>query len=297
MIALFISLLNRNFFLPILLLSYAHTGFASSYELLDDRGVRVSFASPPTRIVSTLPSLTEAVCAMGHCGNLVGVDANSNYPSTVNSIKKIGGGLTPNIELIVSLKPDLVLMSKNERVSQRLEQLGLKVFVLESSRHKDVLRTLQKLDAIFKTNDSQRVWLSLENEISKAAQSVPESSKNMRVYFEVSTGPYAAGPNSFIGETLIRLGVDNIVPANLGDFPKLNPEFVVKADPDLMIISDNNLVDLLKRPGWQELTAIRTNRVCSLTKEQSDTVVRPGTRMGEGASIIAQCIISKGVHH
>ncbi len=297
MMNLFVKSLSESSFIAILLISTLLTGFAYAYELTDDRGVSVSFASPPTRIVSTLPSLTEAVCAMGHCGSLVGVDTNSNYPSAVNSIKHIGGGLTPNIELIVSLKPDLVLMSKNERISQRLEQLGLKVFVLESVRHRDVLRTLEKLDAIFKTNDAQRVWLSVENEISKAANSVPESSKNIRIYFEVSTGPYAAGSNSFIGETLTRLGVDNIVPTNLGDFPKLNPEFVVKADPDLIVISDNNLVDLLKRPGWQEMTAIRENRVCTLTKEQSDTVVRPGIRMGEGARIIAQCITSKGVHH
>ena len=65
--------------------------------------------------------------------------------------------------------------------------------------------------------------------VSAAAQSLAPEARNTRVYFEVSRGPYGAGESSFIGETLTRLGVRNIVPASLGPFPRLNPEFVVRA--------------------------------------------------------------------
>jgi iron complex transport system substrate-binding protein len=202
--------------------------------------------------------------------------------------------MAPNLELIVSLKPDLVVMSNNPRVSRRLEQLGLKVFVIDTVNHSDVHRLFEKLDEIFKTNEGQRVWQSMNASIDQAADSLPKSAQQLRVYFEVSTGPYAAGESSFIGETLTRLGVKNIVLKSLGDFPKLNPEFVVKQNPDLIIVSDNRISDLTQRPGWGQMSAIRNQHVCTLTPEQSDIVVRPGPRMGEGAQIIAQCILNKG---
>ena len=79
---------------------------AHAYQVTDDRGVSVSFAQPPRRIVSLLPSLTETVCALGQCDRLVGVDRYSNYPDRVKKLPQVGGGLDPNIEAIVALKPD-----------------------------------------------------------------------------------------------------------------------------------------------------------------------------------------------
>jgi iron complex transport system substrate-binding protein len=117
--------------------------------------------------------------------------------------------------------------------------------------------------------------------------------KATRVYFEVNSGPYAASESSFIGETLKRLGVQNITPASLGPFPQLNPEFVVRADPDLIMIGDNNLADVVRRPGWAGLRAIRAHRVCAFSPQQSDMLVRPGPRMAEGARLMAQCLLAK----
>jgi len=79
-------------------------------QVVDDRGVTVRFEQAPQRIVSLLPSLTETVCALGACARLVGVDRNSDYPAQVRQLAPVGGGLDPNIEAIVALKPDLVLM-------------------------------------------------------------------------------------------------------------------------------------------------------------------------------------------
>ena len=84
---------------------------ASALELVDDRGVRVVLDHPPQRIVSLLPSLTEMVCDLGQCRRLVGVDRYSNYPAHVRSLPKVGGGLDPSLELIVGLRPDLVLLA------------------------------------------------------------------------------------------------------------------------------------------------------------------------------------------
>jgi len=117
--------------------------------------------------------------------------------------------------------------------------------------------------------------------------------RNVKVYFEVNQGPYAAGESSFIGETLTRLGVKNIVPASLGPFPKLNPEFIVRANPELIMIGQRSADGLAARPGWQSMRALREQRVCIFPPEEADMLVRPGPRMAEGARLMAQCIAAK----
>ena len=126
--------------------------------------------------------------------------------------------------------------------------------------------------------------------MAAAAESIPASVKGTRVYFEVSQGPYAASESSFIGETLTRLGVKNIVPGKLGPFPKLNPEFIVRADPDLIMVSERSATGMAQRPGWQGMRALRENRVCIFANHDADSLVRPGPRMAEGARLMAQCL-------
>ncbi len=274
----------------------AAIGLASTVravQVTDDRGVKVTLDKAPQRIVSLLPSLTETVCELGQCQRLVGVDRYSNYPEGVRSLPQVGGGLDPNIEAIVALKPDVVLMAASSRAAERLRSLGLKVVALEPKTHGDVQRVLNKVGQLLEVPDAQRVWRVIDAGMSAAAQSLPARVKNTRVYFEVNRAPYAAGETSFIGETLTRLGAKNIVPANLGPFPKLNPEYVVRANPDLIMVGDRNYAGMEGRPGWGGIRAVKEGRVCVFTPAQSDLLVRPGPRMAEGARIMAQCLQGK----
>lgn len=267
---------------------------AHALDVVDERGVSVNLPQPPQRIVSLLPSLTESICALGACDRLVGVDRYSNSPEQVKALPQLAGGIDPNVEAIVALKPDAVLLAKSSRVTQRLEALGMKVLVLEPKSHADVRRVLDKLDQVLGTHEAPKVWRVIDASVSAAAQSVPAGAKGMRVYFEVNSAPYAAGESSFIGETLSRLGVKNIVPASLGPFPKLNPEYVVRANPDLIMVSVRSAQGLEQRPGWAGIRAVREGRVCRFSAEQSDVLVRPGPRMDEAARLMAQCITDKG---
>jgi len=267
---------------------------AHAFDVVDERGVTVSLPQPPQRIVSLLPSLTESVCALGACERLVGVDNYSNSPAAVRVLPQMGGGIDPNVEAIVALRPDAVLLAKSSRVTQRLEALGLKVLVLEPKSHADVQRVLDKLDQVLGTHEAPRVWRVIDASVSAAAQSVPASAKGKRVYFEVNSTPYAAGESSFIGETLARLGMKNIVPAKLGPFPKLNPEYVVRANPDLIMVSVRSAQGLEQRPGWGGIRAVREGRICRFDALQSDVLVRPGPRMDEAARLMAQCLVDKG---
>lgn len=262
-------------------------------SVTDDRGVTVRFDTSPQRIVTLLPSLTESVCELGQCQRLVGVDRYSNWPARVTTLPVVGGGLDPNIEAVVALKPDVVLLATSSRASARLEALGLKVVALEPKTHADVQRILGKLGELLEVPDALRVWRAIDAGVSAAAQSLPPRAKATRVYFEVNRAPYGAGTSSFIGETLTRLGVQNIVPPELGPFPKLNPEFVVRANPDLIMVGARNAQGLTQRPGWERIRAVREQRICVFSIADSDVLVRPGPRMAEAARTMAQCLQDK----
>ena len=273
--------------------SLAGASAAQTVQVTDDRGVVVNFDQPPQRIVSLLPSLTETVCELGQCARLVGVDRYSNFPASLAVVPKVGGGLDPNIEAIVALKPDVVLMATSSRAAERLRSLGLRVVALEPKTHADVQRVMLKLGQLLGVPDAQKIWRAIDAGVSAAAQSLPASVKTTRVYFEVNPGPYGAGESSFIGETLTRLGVQNILPAALGPFPKLNPEFIVRANPDLIMIGARSVDGMAQRPGWGSMRAMREQRLCVFPTAQSDVLVRPGPRMAEGARLMAQCLSDK----
>jgi iron complex transport system substrate-binding protein len=265
---------------------------AHALQVVDDRGVTVTFAQTPQRIVSMLPSLTESVCAMAQCQRLVGVDRYSNFPESVKRLPSLGGGMDPNIEGIVALKPDLVLVSAASRASSRLEALGIQVVALETKTHADVRRVLHIVGVLLDVPEAQAamLWRTIDTSVSAAAQSLSPKAKKTRVYFEVSRGPYAAGEASFIGETLQRLGVQNVVPAALGPFPKLNPEFVVRANPDLIMMGNRSMQAMLPYPGWASIKAVKEQRICVFGIVDSDVVVRPGPRMAEAARLMAGCL-------
>jgi iron complex transport system substrate-binding protein len=272
---------------------FAGLASAGQVQITDDRGTVVSLTRAPQRIVSLLPSLTETVCALGHCARLVGVDRYSNYPRSVTRLAQVGGGLDPNIEGIVALRPDVVLVASSSRAADRLRSLGIPVVALEPKTHADVKRVIHTLGRLLEVADADKVWRDIEAALQAAALSLPPKARGLRVYFEVSPSPHAAGESSFIGETLTRLGAKNIVPAAMGPFPKLNPEYIVRADPDLIMVGDSNFLAMESRPGWSEMRAIKGGRVCVFSAGESDNLVRPGPRMAEGARAMAQCLASK----
>lgn len=275
------------------LLGFSLAIFAAPVSVVDDRGVVVMFDKPPQRVVSLLPSLTESICALGKCSALVGVDRFSNWPKSIQELPKLGGMGDINIERIVQLKPDVVLLEKASPVIARLNSLGIKTFALDIKSMSDEERALKKLDTLLGASESARVWNQIQKEIMRANKQLSAKSGDISVYFEVNPAPFAAGRNSFIGEILTQLNLINIIPESLGPFPKINPEFVVQTKPDVILLTESTIADIQKRPGWSSIPAVKRNRICSFTADQSDVLVRPGPRMGEAALIISQCIQEK----
>jgi len=258
--------------------------------LRDDGGTEHRLAVPPQRVVSLLPSLTESVCALGACGRLVGVDRYSNWPESVNALPHLGGLEDAQVERIVALKPDVVLAAKSARVIDRLRGLGLRVVIVESQTHADVRRTLVLLGHLLGTQPAaEKTWAGIEADLVSAAARIPPAWRGRKVYFEVAPDPYAAGAASFIGETLARLGMGNAVPPELGPFPKLNPEYVVRAQPDIVMASERALRSMAGRPGWRALRAL-PRHACGFDTARYELLIRPGPRMGEAAHAMADCL-------
>ena len=266
---------------------------AAPLLLRDDLQRDVAIEAIPQRVITMMPSLTETVCALGACDRLVATDRYSNWPSAVRALPKAGGLDDPSIELIVSLKPDIVLISGSQRITGRLRELGIVSFALNTQSYADALHAVTAIGQILGLADKAG---PLNAAIERDVREIGERALARRhgvlptVYFEVDRTPYAAGPSSFIGELLTRLGTRNIVEADLGAFPRLNPEYVVRRDPDVIFVEKADSDALSNRPGWDRIRAVREHRLCAIAPESADTIVRAGPRIAEGMRAMDECL-------
>lgn len=266
---------------------------AGAMTFRDDLQREVSIPRPAQRVITMLPSLTEIVCALGACDRLVATDRFSNWPASVAGLPKAGDLDDASIELIVSLKPDLVLISSAQRISARLGELGIVSFALNPQSLDDEMRAVTLTGQLLGVPEKAA---ALNATTGRRVQDIGAEAIRRRhgatpsVYFEIDRTPYAAAPQSYIGELLSRLGTRNIVVEALGLFPRLNSEYIVRHDPDIMFISPRDVAGLALRPGWSALRAVRERRICAFSPEIEATIMRPGPRVADGMQAMADCI-------
>lgn len=264
----------------------AQTGSAAAVQSLQS-------VSAPQRIVSLLPSATEAVCALGACTRLVGVDEFSQDPPAVRHLPRLGRTWQPDVERILKLHPDLVLVGRGP-AQQRLQAAGLRVLEVDATTMAEVHSSLQDIDAALHQQRAESLWQGMQARLQAIAEEVVKAQGEQpapRVYLEVDAAMYAAAPQSFMGELLALLGAQNIAPAQAASFPRVSPEYVVRADPDVIIQTyAASARDLASRPGWSRLRAVRQGRVCQPSAAQSRALTRPGPRLDVAAAVLAQCL-------
>ena len=246
---------------------------------------------PVSRIVTLAPSLTEAVCALGHCAQLVGTDRHSTWPNSVQVLPKVGGLEDAQIERIVTLRPNMVLLGPRSRAGERLKALGVPVMTFDARTHADLKRMLLKLgETLGEPARASELLARMETELDAAAARMPAALRGRSVYVEVGAGSSAASDKSFIGETVARLGLVNVVSGELGLFPRINPELLLRRPPDIIIGPRATLSNLSDRPGWSTLPAVRQQQLCLLDTERMDLLSRPGPRLGEAAQMLVECL-------
>jgi iron complex transport system substrate-binding protein len=266
---------------------------APAITVHDDQGTALTLPRPAVRIVTLLPSLTETVCELQACERLVGTDRYSDWPAAVKALPKLGGLEDTQIERLVALRPDLVLVARSSRALPRLRALGLPVLALEPQNAADTARVITTVAAALGRDEAgAQLQQRLRQRMAEAAARVPPAWRGRALYVEVASTPFAAGEASFIGETLRALGLANIVPASMGPFPQLNPEFVLRAQPALVVASRRAAAELPQRPGWQRLQALAAGRVCALDADPWNALVRPGPRAAVAAGALVDCLVA-----
>jgi iron complex transport system substrate-binding protein len=239
-----------------------------------------------------LPSLTETVCELGACDRLVGVDRYSNYPPVVQKLPQVGGGIDPNVE------DDCGAATRRGAHRQVVlaRESGWRPWASKwwhwSPKPMPMCSAscsrLGELLEVAKMPSASGAP-SMPGYRPRPSR-IPASVRGTKVYFEVNQGPYAAGESSFIGETLVRLGVKNIVPAKLGPFPKLNPEFIVRANPDVILIGQRSAVLGCSARAGKAFAPCASSACASFPADEANVLVRPGPRMAEAARLMAKCL-------
>jgi iron complex transport system substrate-binding protein len=238
----------------------------------------VHLAKRPVSIISLAPSDTEMLYAIGAGGQVKAVDQDSNYPPQAPVTKL--SGLTPNIEAIVAQKPDLVVVSYDAAaLTKRLASFSIPVLDLPAPTSvNDLYSEFGELGrATGDTSQAGREVASLRQQISQIAAQAPHPARPLTYYYELDQTYYSVTSATFIGKLLALLGMKSIADsakgaAAAGGYPQLSAEYIVKANPDFIILADTlcchqSPATVAKRPGWAGLTAVRSKHIIGLNDD------------------------------
>ncbi|UCD85200.1 MAG: cobalamin-binding protein, partial [Deltaproteobacteria bacterium] len=249
------------------------------------------------RIVSMAPSLTETLFALGLGSRVVGVTSFCNYPPEAREKDKIGGFTNPNLEKIVSLKPDLVMATidgNKAEVIEKLRELGLKVHVANPKNIEEILGAIIQIGQV--TNQRKRAS-ELAGSMRKRIDTVIKSVEGLGrppVLFIYQEDPLiVSGPGTFAND-LIRLARGrNISEDSRIPYPKYNIEEILIKKPERIFISSMEVTEkapskVLKRwKKWPGIPAIAKEQVFLIN---GDLIDRPGPRIVEGLELLARLI-------
>ena len=251
----------------------------------DDTGRTVRIPVPVRRVVSLAPSMTESVYALGLDELLVGDTDYCDYPEAATRKTRVGGATNPNIEIVASLKPDVVLLTKSlnrlETV-QALDRLGIAAYATDPHTVDDIRTSVRRLGDVL---GNAAAGESLDARLLAQEDLLREKLRSRaakRALFVVWTDPLiSVGQHTFIADALQHAGAVSVVDSRQ-DWPQMSLEEMVRLQPDVLVFASNHSeavardVDALaRRPGWDALEAVKQRRFAVI----SDAVNRPAPRL------------------
>lgn len=268
-------------------------------------------AAPPRRIISLAPSTTEILFALGLGDRIVGVTTFCDYPEEAKAKAKIGGMSNPSLEAVVSLKPDLVVMTMDgnpREVEERLRTMKIKTFVFTARMLRELpggIRELATATGVKGKGDQvageiekalysrKASGISREGGYPSISRLTPHASR--KVLFIVWPEPLiVAGPGTAINDAITLLGDVNIAQGAAAAYPKYSVEEVIRQAPEVIIIGKGSGMDmvavsrgLLKR--MTSVPAVKSGAVCYL----GDGLYRLGPRVVPGIEELAECLNQK----
>ena len=241
----------------------------------------VHIRSRPTTIISLSPTATEMLYAIGAGSQVKAVDSDSDYPPQAPMTKL--SGLDPNLEAIVAYKPDLVVVSNFtdnfDSLAKHLASFSIPVLYLPAPAGlSGVYSQFDQLgEATGHLAQADREDATLRSQISKIVASVPKHAQPLSYYYELDQTYYSVTSSTFIGTLLALLGMKSIADtasgaASSGGYPQLSSEYIVKANPDYVILADTvcchqNAATAAARPGWSGLTGVKAGHVILLNDD------------------------------
>jgi iron complex transport system substrate-binding protein len=259
-------------------------------------GGSVVIAARPERIVSLSPTATEMLFAIGAGPQVLAVDDQSSYPLQAPRTKL--SGFQPSAEAIARYKPDLVVISNDPGgLLGQLEALSIPVLLEpQAATLDDAYAQVRQLGiATGNAAEADAVATGMQAKIEAAIASAPKPATPVSVYYELDNTLYSATSKTFIGSILTALGLQDVAdPADTtaSGYPQLSAEFLVKADPQLILLADTrccgqSLATVAKRPGFARIAAVKAGHVVAL---DDDIASRWGPRLVDLVTTIAQAI-------
>jgi iron complex transport system substrate-binding protein len=253
-------------------------------EVMDETGRTVRIPQPVRRIVSLAPSLTETVYALGLQDRLVGDTDYCDYPPDAQKKTKVGGAINPSLEKIVSLHPDLVLVTSLNRfeTEHALDDLGISSYGTDPRTVDEIITSTKKLAGVLGVPEAgAAVAEDMQHRLAALQQRIGTLPPK-RVLFVVWTQPLiSVGKGTFIADALRHAGAVSIVDS-AQDWPQVNLEEVARLQPEYLIFADSHsepapheLETLATLPAWSILDAVSKRRYAVI----SDAVNRPAPRI------------------
>lgn len=266
----------------------------------------ISEAETCERIVTLAPSITESVYALGLGPKVVGVSKYSYFPEAARSIQVVGALFDPNIELIVSLKPSIVLMPKElPELARRLHSLGIKTSLFNFNSIDSTLEAINQIGALCQVLESATALTdSIRKELEELKIAIGSFAKikTLVVVAESSddgslTSFYCSGKDGFYNDLLQLLGATNVYPGLTGALGRLSTEGLLKLDPDAIIkiapINDPDNTTVSSKTINRELGILNSLKAAKsgrITVLSQDFMVVPGPRIVLAAKELARTL-------
>ena len=245
------------------------------------------------RLVSLSPSATEVVAALGATSLLVGVDDYSKFPPEVEKLPKVGSFLAPNLEMIVSLRPTLVIVDDvHKPAAGALRDAGLQTIECPIHSLPDVKKALVNVGAkLGKPDEATRVAEQIERALDAAAAKRPAKRPRVLAILDREAGGLgnlvAAGPGSWLDELLAVTGGENVLAASGVRYPKISMEEVLRTKPD--VILDASYAARASAKEWTtvDVPAVKNGRVVVISDE---FMIAPSPRVQQALDTTAKAI-------
>lgn len=234
----------------------------------DELGRTVSVPDHPHRLICLLPSLVDDVYALGASKDVVAVSDYTKFPVEAREKPSVGPPLSPSLEIIVALHPDLVLgdgdMNRVEILSH-LEQLGIPVFMVNPHGVAGIYHSLDSLGQALNRDDAARDLITRLHKREASVRARVEGKSAVRVLMPVWYDPVVTiGSHAYITELIELAGGQSVTSDIPEEWPQLSLEAVLARSPEalLLVRGSKMSIDAIKnRPGWREIPAVRNNRV------------------------------------